>query len=445
MIRKPKSVGDGTEMPFEHAAGAPRKIAVIGGGISGMGAANLLSDTHNVTLFEPERQLGGHARTVLAGKTGEQPVDTGFIVFNKSTYPNLVGLFDRLDVPVAESDMSFAVSIRGGEVEYALHGADALFAQRRNLMRPSFIRLVRDLFRFNARAAEFAQDKTITVGELLRRLGTGEWFRRYYLEPFSGAIWSTPKEKIMDFPAWAMIRFFENHALLNYSGQHQWYTVQGGSREYVNRLETSMRVKGVDLRLGCGVQAVRRTALGVELRTYGGKWQVFDDVVFATHSDISLQVLSDATPWERSALGAVRYQPNEAVLHADASLMPRRRKCWASWNHTEDASPSSDRIDLTYWMNSLQPIPKDDPLFVTLNSRRRIREDLIYEQTTFHHPVFDAAALDAQDRIARFNGTNGTWFCGAWMKNGFHEDGLASAIDVVEALNKGTVDRIAAE
>ncbi|MEX0349420.1 MAG: NAD(P)/FAD-dependent oxidoreductase [Paracoccaceae bacterium] len=432
-------------MPFEHSAGAPRKIAVIGGGISGMGAANLLADTHNVTLYEAEGRLGGHARTVIAGRNGDQPVDTGFIVFNRATYPRLIGLFDKLDVPVAESNMSFGVSARGGAVEYALHGADAMFAQRRNMARPGFLRMVRDLFHFNAHAARHAQDREITVGELLQRLGTGEWFRKYYLEPFSGAIWSTPKDKILDFPAWAMIRFFENHALLNYDGQHQWYTVRGGSVEYVRRLQLAMQRKGVSLRLGAPIDGVRRTSLGPLVKASGTEWELYDEVVFATHSDDTLALLSDATPSERSALSAIRYQPNHAVLHADTSLMPRRRKCWASWNHTEDAQPQSNRIDLTYWMNSLQPIPKDDPLFVTLNSRRRIREELIYEEATFRHPVFDAAALAAQEKITRFNGTASTWFCGAWMRNGFHEDGLASAASVVEGINRVALTPMAAE
>lgn len=432
-------------MPFEQIAGLPRKIAVIGGGISGMGAANLLADAHHVTLIESEPRLGGHARTVLAGRNADQPVDTGFIVFNRATYPNLIALFDRLDVPVVPSNMSFAVSAAGGAVEYALHGPGAIFAQRRNLVRPQFLRLIRDLLRFNSRASEFSGDRTITVRELLTRLGTGEWFRKYYLEPFSGAIWSTPKSQILDFPAWAMIRFFENHALLNYSGQHQWFTVAGGSRQYVSRLAAAMRRKGVEIRVGAPVQAVRRGALGPEIRLGGGEWEVFDDVVFATHSDDTLRLLSDADLRERSALSAIRYQPNAAVLHADSALMPRRRKCWASWNHTEDRDPSGDRIDLTYWMNSLQPIPPDDPMFVTLNSRRRIRDELIYDQVTFRHPVFDAAALAAQEVLAARNGARATWFCGAWMGNGFHEDGLASAIEVAAGINRIGVARVAAE
>ncbi len=432
-------------MTFDQMSGAPRRIAVIGGGISGMGAANLLADTNQVTLFEAAPRLGGHARTKVAGKRGDQPVDTGFIVFNKATYPNLVRLFDRLEVPIVESNMSFGVSARGGAVEYSLSSANALFAQRRNLVQPRFLRMLRDLFLFNSRAVDFIDDRSITVRELLEHLGTGEWFRSYYLEPFSGAIWSTPKEKILDFPAHAMIRFFDNHLLLDARQDHQWYTVQGGSIEYVRRMETVLREKQVDLRLGAKIDGVRRMADGPQVKAQGGEWERFDLIVLATHSDDTLSLLSDPTPQESAALGAIRYQPNDVVLHADPSVMPRRRRCWASWVHTEDAHPDSTRVDITYWMNSLQPIPDDDPMFVTLNSRRRIREDLIYDEAVFRHPVFDLAALNAQEEIRQFNGANSTWFCGAWMRHGFHEDGLASAVDVAEGINRSDAARMAAE
>jgi uncharacterized protein len=242
-----------------------------------------------------------------------------------------------------------------------------------------------------------------------------------------------------------MVRFFENHALLGYEGQHQWYTVKGGSVEYVRRLGEALFRRGVDIRVGAPVDAVRRTETGVEVKARGGEWEAFDDVVFASHSDQTLAMLTDATGVERTALSAIRYQPNEAVLHADPTMMPRRRRCWASWNYTEAADKTSERIDLTYWMNSLQPIPMDDPLFVTLNSTRPIREELVYDTTTFHHPVYDLAALAAQDTVRAINGQNRTWFCGAWMKNGFHEDGLASAVDVVEAMRSQDAMGVAAE
>lgn len=420
-------------MPFESAGRAPKKIAVIGAGISGMGAAYHLGDDHDVTLIEAEPRLGGHARTVVAGKNGDQPVDTGFIVFNRVNYPNMVRLFEALDVPVALSDMSFAASIDNGRIEYGLRNLKAVFAQPGNLVRPGFIRMLRDLFRFNAEADRLATESTITLREFMDQLGMGQWFRDYYLTPISGAIWSTPKEDIMDFPAQAMVRFFRNHHLLSHKGQHQWYTVQGGSIEYVSRLERALRGKGVDIRMGRGAEAVRRTPVDVEIKM-GGDWERFDEVIFATHSDQSLAMLADPTPAETAALSAVRYQPNRAVLHADARAMPNRRATWSSWNYTERPGHDGGPIDLTYWMNCLQPIPESDPLFVTLNSRAPIDERLIYDEVDFAHPVYDLAALAAQSTIRAMNGDNSTWFCGAWMKNGFHEDGLASAIDVVEGL-----------
>ena len=399
-----------------------------------MAAAHLLAPDNAVVLFEAEDRLGGHARTVMAGKRGDQPVDTGFIVYNNVNYPNLVKLFEKLDVPTVPSSMSFGASLRGGRLEYGLAGFDALFAQRRNLVNPRFLTMLRDINRFNTRAVALAEDDGISIGDFLEQLGTGDWFRDHYLLPLSGAIWSTPTSGMMKFPAQALIRFFRNHALLGYYGQHQWYTVKGGSVKYVRRLQASLVAQGVDLRLGSPVAGVRRGGAGAAVRVTGGEWELFDDIVFASHADDTLRLLSDATPDERAALGAVRYQPNEAVLHSDASVMPKRKAAWASWVYVEPDGPKPDKIDLTYWMNSLQPIPQDDPLFVTLNSNRPIRDALIHDTVTFRHPVYDMGALRAQEKLRQMNGARDTWFCGAWMRNGFHEDGFASAIDVVEAM-----------
>jgi len=398
-----------------------------------MGAAHRLSADHDVTLYEAANRLGGHARTVMAGKRGDQPVDTGFIVFNYANYPHLADLFAELDVPVVPSNMSFGASIDGGRLEYGLDGARAAFAQWRNLARPAFLRMLRDIFHFNANAVQAARGRDMTIGDLLVHLRTGPWFRDYYLLPLSGAIWSTPTDKILDFPAETMMRFFENHALLGYAGQHQWYTVEGGSTQYVTRLEAHLRRMGAQLRINCPVQAVRRMPGGVQIKAQGS-WEYFDEVVMATHSDDSLRLLDDPSADERRHLDAIKYQPNDIVLHSDASIMPRRRAVWSSWNYTEDRAKTDSRIDLTYWMNKLQPIPMDDPHFVTLNTTRTIREDLIHDRVTLRHPVYDHAALTAQGRIAAMNGAQSTWFCGAWMKNGFHEDGLGSAVDVADAI-----------
>lgn len=420
-------------MPFETPPAGPKKIAVIGAGISGMAASYHLSTDHHVTLIEAEGRLGGHARTVVAGKNGDQPVDTGFIVFNHVNYPNLVRLFEELDVPTALSDMSFAASIDGGRIEYGLRSVRAVFAQPSNLVRPGFLRMLRDLMRFNSEASSLATDSSVTLGQLMDQMNLGPWFRDYYLTPVSGAIWSTPKEEIMDFPAQALVRFFRNHHLLSATGQHQWHTVQGGSIEYVTRLEQAMRLRGVDIRLGRGVEAVKRDAMGVQVKQHGD-WEAFDEVIFATHSDDTLAMLADPTAEEQAALSAVRYQSNQMVLHADARAMPKRRATWSSWNYTERPGFTGGPIDLTYWMNCLQPIPESDPMFVTLNSRGPIDDKLIYDTANFRHPVYDLPALAAQKAIGAMNGDNATWFCGAWMKNGFHEDGYGSAMDVVEGL-----------
>jgi predicted NAD/FAD-binding protein len=437
-------------MTFLNGTAAPRnlppkKIAVIGAGISGMGAAHALGRDHHVVLFEAENRLGGHARTRMAGKKGDQAVDTGFIVFNYANYPHLTALFAELDVPVVKSNMSFGASFRGGRLEYGLASLDALFAQRGNAANPRFLRMVRDIFHFNKHGLAASADPDLTIGGLLQKLRLSDYFRDHYLLPFSGAIWSTPKEKIMDFPAHAMMTFFDNHALLGATGQHQWYTVKDGSQSYVTRLAAAMAARGVDIRLGAPVTAVRRNITGAEVKAQGGDWESFDEVIFASHSDQSLAMLADATPQERAVLGAVRYQPNQIVLHSDTSIMPKRKQVWSSWIYTEAAGQQGGEIDLTYWMNSLQPWLVQEDLMVTLNSRRPINEDLIWDQVTLHHPVYDLAALAAQKQAAQMNGQNRTWFCGAWMKNGFHEDGLSSAMDVVAGVNAPQGARMAAE
>ncbi len=433
-------------MPFETIRPNAQRIAVIGGGISGMGAARFLASDHEVVLYEAEPRLGGHARTVVAGRNGDQPVDTGFIVFNYANYPHLASLFDDLNVPVVPSNMSFGASINGGAFEYGLASLGALFAQKRNAANPKFLRMVRDILYFNRHGLRVARTYSgLTIGQFLEVLGTGPWFRDYYLLPLSGAIWSTPTQKIMDFPAHAMMQFFENHALLSVTGQHQWYTVKGGSASYVSRLEADLRRAGVSIRSNTAIEAVTRTPFSASVKAKGSEWAEFDAVVFATHSDDTLRLLADPTEKEQSVLGAIKYQPNDIVLHCDENIMPKRRKVWSSWVYTEDAEKTADQIDLTYWMNSLQPIPKDDPHFVTLNTKRTIREEKIYDQVTLRHPVYDLEALSAQSEARLMNGENNTWFCGAWMKNGFHEDGLSSAVDVATGISRQARFQVAAE
>ncbi|PYE84922.1 NAD(P)/FAD-dependent oxidoreductase [Pseudoroseicyclus aestuarii] len=409
-----------------------RRIAVIGSGISGLGAAWLLGRQHEVTLIEAEDRLGGHARTRMAGPRGDQPVDTGFIVFNRVTYPHLCALFDALEVPVEPAGMSFGASIGGGQIEYGLAGLGALLAQPRNMADPRFLWMLRDILRFNAMAAKAASDPAMTTGELIARLGLGARFRDHYLLPLTGAIWSAPLEGMLEFPAQALIRFLQNHGLMSLRGQHQWYTVTGGSRSYVARLEAALRAQGTSIRTGCPVASVRRGPGGAEVTMRGAR-ETFDEVVFATHSDDTLALLSDPTPQERRVLGAIRYRPNDMVLHSDPSVMPRRRAVWSSWVYSQEGAQSSPRIGLTYWMNALQPW-LTEPLFVTLNSQRPIRPELVWDRAVLRHPVFDSAALSAQREAAAMNGQGATWFCGAWMRYGFHEDGLASAHAVADGI-----------
>ncbi|MDA7592755.1 FAD-dependent oxidoreductase [Rhodobacteraceae bacterium] len=432
-------------MTFQQMPIPQKKIAIIGGGISGLGAAYALSKTYQVTLYEAENRLGGHARTVLSGKNGQQPVDTGFIVFNYPNYPALSQLFSELNVPVAKSDMSFGASLKNGKIEYALRNFDAIFAQRKNILNPQFMKMVWDINRFNTIGLTVADDESLTIGQFLKRLKTDDWFRDYYLLPLSGAIWSTPTEKILDFPAYAMLQFFKNHALLSRSGQHQWYTVKGGSREYVSRLENALMQKQVEIRVNTPVASVSRHEVGIVIKTYSSEPQTFDEVVFATHSDDTLAMLSDPSKMEERSLASIKYQNNEVVLHSDVSVMPKLYKCWSSWVYTEREDKSTDKIDLTYWMNSLQPIPLNDPLFVTLNSTRNIDQNKIYDQVTMRHPVYDLGVLGTQKDISMNNGHNRTWFSGAWMKNGFHEDGLSSGLDVARSILAKDVLPVAAE
>ncbi len=409
------------------------KIAVIGGGIAGIGAAWLLSRRHDVVLYEAEDRLGGHARTVdVPGPRGPVPVDTGFIVYNHVNYPHLTGLFRHLGVATKPSDMSFAVTVDDGAIEYGCRTLNAALAQRANALRPAFWRMLRDIVVFNRTALAVAQrDPRMTIEGLIRHQGLGDWFTRYYLLPMSGAIWSTPREQMRSFPALALARFFENHGLLSLNGQHQWWTVEGGSREYVRRMAATMPA---EVRLRAPVAAVERSGDGVTVRAACGEAGRFDQVVMACHTDQALRMLADADVPERRVLDRIAYRPNRAVLHTDASQMPKRRACWSSWVYQATSSATESAASVTYWMNSLQGIPDDTPLFVTLNPARPIPDDCILDEHVCHHPQFDLHALAAQAELPSVQGRRGTWFCGAWTRNGFHEDGLASAVAVAERL-----------
>ncbi len=431
-------------MSLDTALPRPQRIAIVGGGISGMAAAYLLAPDNHVTLFEAGPKLGGHARTVLAGCNGDQPVDTGFIVFNYVNYPHLTRMFQALDVPVIKSDMSFGATINNGAVEYGLKDLTALIGQKSNLARPAFWGMVRDIMKFNAGAEAIAQSDDVTIGDLIREMGLGDWFCRYYLLPICGAIWSTPPEEIQEFPAKSLVQFFRNHALLSATGQHQWWTVDGGSIEYVKRLQAHLIANQVDLRVSADVQSVFRDSQGATIRCAGAAPEQFDQVIMACHSDDALRLLANPTPAETAALSDLRYQDNHMILHSDADQMPKRHACWSSWVYKAQAVDQRPEIGVTYWMNKLQNIPEDDPLFVSLNPVSEVKQSLIYDETTFRHPVFDRAALKAQKQIGAMQGNLNTWYAGAYLRHGFHEDGFASAVRVAKQL-KTTPLRMAAE
>lgn len=423
-------------MSFDAHAICPQRIAIVGGGISGLAAAYLLASHNAVTLYEAAPKLGGHARTIIAGRYGDQPVDTGFIVFNYANYPHLTRMFMDLDVPVKPSNMSFGASIEDGRVEYALSDLRTLFGQRRNLVRPGFLRMVRDIIKFNAQAEAAATGEDMTISDLVDKLGLGTWFYRYYLMPICGAIWSTPPSRIAEFPAQTLVAFFRNHSLLSASDQHQWWTVDGGSIEYVRRLEHHLHRHGVVIRKRTPVVSVTRNGLQSVVHVAGQSAETYDHVIFACHSDQALRILSQPTKQETAALSAIRYQDNQAVLHCDPRLMPQRRMCWSSWVYNAEISQRSPLIGVTYWMNRLQGIPECDPLFVTLNPVREIAEDKIYDSTVFQHPVFDRAAIGAQMALRSLQGANNTWFAGAYTRHGFHEDGFASAVRIARQMNR---------
>ena len=409
------------------------KIAVIGTGISGLSAAWLLGRRHDVTVYEKNVRPGGHSRTLTVCHSGRDiAVDTGFIVFNEHNYPNLTQLFRRLGVTAKDSDMSFGLTVDDGRLEWGAKSLSAVFGQRRNLLRPRFLKLIYDVSRFNSSVeAEVERDPGVTLGVLLARMRLGDWFLRHYLLPMAGAIWSCPPRQMLEFPARTFVRLFVNHHLLSFTGQHQWRTVDGGSQVYVSRLADAL---GERLRLNCGVSRVTREDAGVTVEDVTGSAERYDQVVFGCHADEALALLGDADQAERAALSPFTYQKNLAVLHRDTRVMPRNRPCWSSWvYHAEDAGAET-KISVTYWMNSLQGIDERYPLFVTLNPHKEIAQDKIFDQHWFDHPVFDFPALAGQAALKEMNGRRGTWFCGAHLGHGFHEDGLKSAMAVAEGL-----------
>jgi predicted NAD/FAD-binding protein len=410
------------------------RIAVIGSGISGLSTAWLLSSDHDVTLFERNPRLGGHSNTVEIDHNGTRiAVDTGFIVYNEATYPNLISMFAHLGVPTQISEMSFSVSVADGALEYegSLRGAAV---QPINLLKPWYWAMWRDIVKFyNSAPAALDDDAAadLSLGTYLEREGYGAVFRVHHLLPMAAAIWSCPMKTMLEFPVRSFVRFFVNHGLFNLTSRPAWHTVVGGSQVYVDKLAQAL--KGT-IRLSNAVQSVKRQDTGVLVTDKAGERILFDHVVIASHGDEALAVLDDPTDQERNLLSAFTYQTNTAILHRDPSQMPHRQRAWASWNHmARDANDLEQKVSLTYWMNRLQNIDHRYPLFVTMNPFRAPDPELVFETFSYEHPVFDQAAVAAQDGLPTIQGQNRTWFCGSYCGYGFHEDGLKAGIAVARA------------
>jgi predicted NAD/FAD-binding protein len=421
-----------------------RRVAVVGSGISGLATAYALAGEAQVTMFEAGDYFGGHTHTVdvtLDGVT--HGVDTGFLVFNHRTYPNLVRLLGELEVETAASDMSFSVQVHEAGLEWSGCNLNTVFAQRRNLLRPRFLRMLADILRFNKVATAVAErgaevELAEPIGDFLGRHDFGETFRSWYLLPMLGCIWSCPTDQMLRFPIATMIRFCHNHGLIQVADRPQWHTVRGGAKHYVARMLRSIP----DARLRTPVRSVKRVPPGdgrggVMVATDQGS-ERYDEVVLACHSDQSLALLADASADEAAVLGAIKYHPNRAVLHTDAGVLPRRRTAWAAWNYARaaDAGREQAAVCLHYLINRLQPLPWKQPVLVSLNPdpARPVDPARLIGEYEYSHPVFDLAAIRAQQRLPELQGRSHLWFCGAWARYGFHEDGLGSALDVVQRL-----------
>ncbi|BFM50440.1 FAD-dependent oxidoreductase [Marinomonas sp. THO17] len=411
------------------------KIAIIGSGISGLTSAYLLQKKHDVTLYESAERIGGHTATVEVQEAGRiLAIDTGFIVFNDWTYPNFIRLMDEIGVPSRPTEMSFSVSCQRTGLEYGGNNLNTLFAQRRNLLNLPYLGMLKDILRFNKEAirdlAAGQLKEDIKLGEYLAERGYGKRFAEHYLIPMGSAIWSSTLEEMMDFPLIFFVRFFKNHGLLSVNDRPQWRVIEGGSSAYLQPLVASFKDKIV---LGADIKQVQRLDNGVMLEFADGNTEMFDEVVFACHSDQALALLADPSRQERDILSAIPYRNNEVVLHTDTRLLPKAKLAWSSWNYhlgEEQNKPAT----LSYNMNILQHLDSDTTYVVTLNQTQMIDQNKILGRFNYAHPTFTIEGIDAQGRWSEINGVNHTWFCGAYWRNGFHEDGCWSGVRVAEGL-----------
>jgi uncharacterized protein len=416
------------------------RVAIVGTGITGNAAAYALAHAPHVTgltVYEAQDRIGGHSATVDIDYNGKTiAVDTGFIVYNTLNYPNLTALFAHLGVETQNSEMSFSVSIGNGDFEWVGRVKDVfagLFAQKRNLVNPRYLGMLLEILRFQKTAqGDHAAGRLagLTLGDYIAKGRYSGYFRDRYIVPMGAAIWSTPAERMLDFPAENFVSFFENHKLLHWD-RPVWRTVTGGSRQYVEKITAPFRDR---IRLGDPVTSVTRDSFGVTVETASGRKDRFDQIILASHSDESLAILKDATADEHEILSGVGYRPNMVYLHRDPALMPKRREAWAAWNFLRDSDTSEGDVCVSYSMQHLQGIDPDCPLFVTLNPPRPPKPELVFNVFSYDHPQYTAAAFAAQQKLKRVNGHNRTWLAGAWAGYGFHEDGLTSGMLAAEGL-----------
>ncbi len=411
------------------------KIAIIGAGISGLGCAHLLHKIHDISVFEANHRIGGHTATMdIKHKGKDYSIDTGFIVFNDRTYPHFNKLLSQLRVDYQNTEMSFSVSCKKTGLEYSGSSFDTFFTQRKNFLSPKHWLLLKDILRFNKEATQAYQagtvDKSLTLGQFLRDNGYSETFIQQYLIPMGSAIWSTSLADMMKFPAYFFIRFFHNHGLLSINNRPQWKVIKGGSKSYLEPL-----TQGFEDKIVCNskIQSVTRSQDDVSIIFENGETQVFDHVVFACHSDQALSLLGDPSYQEQSILNAIPYRENSVILHTDTKLLPKNQKAWASWNY-QLAGDTESLPTLSYNMNILQGIDAEDTFVVTLNGKQDIAPEHIIGEYHYAHPQFSLASISAQEQWLKINGNNRAWFCGAYWRNGFHEDGFWSAIQVANAL-----------
>jgi predicted NAD/FAD-binding protein len=415
------------------------KLAIIGTGVAGLGCAHFLNSRYDLTLFEQNDYPGGHTNTITVNEHDRDvPIDTGFMVYNEVTYPNLTRLFRELGVETKPTTMSFSVTHQPSGIEYNGAGLNRLFGQRRNLVRPRFWRLLLQMSRFNAEAIQALKDSayaTYTIRQYVEERGYGEDFLNLFLVPMSSAVWSTPPDRMLEFPAYTLLRFFHNHGFLGLHTHHPWRTLVGGAKSYVAKMSAPWRER---IRLNSKVASVSRGAEGVRVVTGDGGEERFDKVILASHADQSLRMLADPTAQESALLGEFQYQRNTTTLHTDPKFMPRTRGCWASWNYRIDGQADGTTAASThYWMNSLQGVSQRQSYFVSLNSEDRIPEKAVLRRIEYHHPLFSLGAIAAQNELPSLNRISrdqSTYFCGSYFKYGFHEDAFTSALECARAV-----------